>query len=75
MIISSVTNALIYKTGQPGKEAAPVTQAFRQTTAGAGSGLPQDIMGVAEAPDGNTLVSGQSYEKEMGGKGQKTLSV
>lgn len=36
MIISSVTNALIYKTGQPGKEAAPVTQAFRQTTAGAG---------------------------------------
>ncbi len=34
MIISSVTNALIYKTGQPGKEAAPVTQAFRQTTAG-----------------------------------------
>jgi len=36
MIISSVTNALIYKTGQPGKEAVPVTQAFRQTTAGAG---------------------------------------
>lgn len=51
MIISSVTNALIYKTGQPGKEAVPVTQAFRQTTAGAGSRLPQDIMGVAEAPD------------------------
>lgn len=51
MIIRSVTNALIYKTGQPGKEAAPVTQAFRQTTAGAGSGLPQDILGVAEAPD------------------------
>ena len=46
MIISSVTNALIYKTGQPGKEAAPVTQAFRQTT-----GLPQDILGVAKALD------------------------
>ena len=51
MIISSVTNALIYKTGQPGKEAAPVTQAFRQTTASAGSGLPQDILGVAKALD------------------------
>ena len=52
-----------------------MTQAFRQTTADAGSGLPQDILGVAEAPDGNILVSGQSYEKEMGGKGQETLSV
>ena len=36
MIISSGTNALIYKPGHPGTEAAPVTQAFRQTTAGAG---------------------------------------
>ena len=51
MIISSVTNALIYKTGQPGKEAAPVTQAFRQTTAGAGSGLLLEMQGVAEAPE------------------------
>ena len=49
-----------------------MTQAFRQTTAGAGSGLPQDILGVAEAPDGNTLVSGQSYEKmKWEGKGRK----
>ena len=50
-IISSITNALIYRTGQPGKESAPVTQIFRLTTAGAGSGLPQDIAGVAEAPE------------------------
>ena len=49
-IISSITNALSYRTGQPGKESAPVTQIFR-LTAGAGSGLPQDITGVAEAPE------------------------
>ena len=65
-IISSITNALIYRAGQPGKESAPLTQIFRLTTAGAGSGLPQDIMGVAEAPDENILVSGQSYEKRNG---------
>lgn len=39
----------INETGQPGKGAVPVTQAFRLTTAGAGSGLPQEILGVAEA--------------------------
>lgn len=41
----------INQTGQPGKEAVPGAWAFRLTAAGAGSGLPQDILGVAEAPD------------------------
>lgn len=39
----------INQTGQPGKEAVPGAWAFRLTAAGAGSGLPQEIPGVAEA--------------------------
>ena len=64
MIISSVTNALIYKTGQPGKEAAPVTQAFRPTTAGAGHFREWKM---SRRRNGRKLLKcGQSYEIKEG---------
>lgn len=55
--------SLYIKTGQPVQETVPQTQAFRPTTAGAGSILPQDDRESPKNQAGNWLMCGQSYEK------------
>lgn len=52
----------INQTGQPGKEAVPVTQAFRLTTAGAGHFREEDES--RKNVRGKLTECGQSYKRE-----------
>lgn len=52
----------INRTGQPGKEAVPVTRAFRLTTAGAGHFREEDES--QKKRKGDLTECGQSYKKE-----------
>lgn len=67
--------SLYIKTGQPVQETASQTQAFRLTTAGAGSVLPQDNRESPKYQTGNWLMCGQSYKKRNGRERAASLSI